>query len=81
MKLIQDFRKSSANTFNLNKEGFVPQPIMSVTLKKSLKLCCCQLLQHRSAYKQSHAHHPFGWLAIKLNRVVHWTPVTGDQSA
>ena len=38
-------------------------------------------LEHRSAYKQSHGHHRSGLLAIKLNEVAQWAPITRDQCA
>ena len=76
---IQDLAKFS-QYIQSHKESLFPNQSARLN-QKIVEACCCQLLQHRSAYKQSHAHHPFGWLAIKLNRVVHWTPVPGDQSA
>ncbi|QNI76159.1 hypothetical protein SynMVIR181_01180 [Synechococcus sp. MVIR-18-1] len=39
------------------------------------------LLGHRSAYKQSHGHHRSGSLAIKLNEVAQWAPITRVQCA
>ena len=40
-----------------------------------------QLLEDHSSYKQSHDRHRSGSLAIKVNEVVQWAPVTRDQSA
>ena len=39
------------------------------------------LLEHRSAYKQSHGDHRSVSLAIKLNEVAQWAPITRAQCA
>ena len=40
----------------------------------------CQILDHRSVYKQSHGRHQSGSLAIKINGVEEWALITGEQS-